>query len=53
MTITLDHTIVPAADNQEAAGFFAGVMGLECLPPTGSRGHFVPVTSCRSGSTTR
>ncbi|MFD0891134.1 VOC family protein [Streptosporangium algeriense] len=43
MTITLNHTIVPAADNGRAARFLAGVMGLECLPPAGSRGHFVPV----------
>ncbi|MGC5010528.1 VOC family protein [Streptosporangium sp. DT93] len=43
MTITLDHTIVPALDNRRAAAFFADVMGLECLPPAGARGHFVPV----------
>jgi catechol 2,3-dioxygenase-like lactoylglutathione lyase family enzyme len=43
MTITLNHTIVPADDNGRAARFFATVMGLECLPPTGSRGHFAPV----------
>lgn len=30
-------------DNQEAARFFATVMGLECLPPAGSGGHFAPV----------
>jgi catechol 2,3-dioxygenase-like lactoylglutathione lyase family enzyme len=29
MTISLNHTIVTAADNDEAARFFAGVMGLE------------------------
>ena len=43
MTITLNHTIVPALDNQEAARFFAAVMGLECLPSAGAHGHFAPV----------
>lgn len=43
MTVTLNHTIVPALDNQEAARFFAAVMGLECLPPAGAHGHFAPV----------
>ncbi|MGH3373540.1 MAG: VOC family protein [Actinoallomurus sp.] len=43
MTVTLNHTIVTALDNQEAARFLATVMGLECLPPDGSHGHFAPV----------
>jgi catechol 2,3-dioxygenase-like lactoylglutathione lyase family enzyme len=43
VTVTLNHTIVPAADNHEAARFFATIMGLECLPPAGAHGHFAPV----------
>lgn len=43
MTITLNHTIVPAVDHREAARFFASVMGLEELPPAGRNGHFAPV----------
>ncbi|MDN3353049.1 VOC family protein [Actinomadura sp. DC4] len=43
MTVTLNHTIVTAPDNVEAARFFAQVMGLECLPPAGAHGHFAPV----------
>jgi hypothetical protein len=43
MTITLNHTIVPAVDNHEAARFFASIMGLEELPPAGHNGHFAPV----------
>ncbi|MEV6861489.1 VOC family protein [Streptosporangium subroseum] len=43
MTITLNHTIVPAADHREAARFFASIMGLEQLPPAGRTGHFAPV----------
>ncbi|RJL34440.1 VOC family protein [Bailinhaonella thermotolerans] len=43
MPVTLNHTIVPAYDNDEAAGFFAGIMGLERLPPAGARRHFAPV----------
>ncbi|GAA3104626.1 VOC family protein [Streptosporangium carneum] len=43
MAVTLNHTIVPAADNERAARFFADVMGLECLPPAGAHGHFAPV----------
>lgn len=43
MTVTLNHTIVTAVDNHEAARFFATIMGLECLPPAGSHGHFAPV----------
>lgn len=43
MTVTLNHTIVPAHDNQEAARFLATIMGLERLPPAGMRGHFAPV----------
>lgn len=43
MTVTLNHTIVPARDRTSAARFFATVMGLEELPPDGSGGHFAPV----------
>lgn len=43
MTVTLNHTIVPALDNDEAARFLAGVMGFELLPPAGTHGHFRPV----------
>ncbi|WP_062355524.1 metallothiol transferase FosB [Herbidospora yilanensis] len=43
MTITLNHAIVPAVDNREAARFFASVMGLRRLPPAGRNGHFAPV----------
>ncbi|MEV7119692.1 VOC family protein [Kitasatospora griseola] len=40
MTITLNHTVVPAVDHQAAARFFATVMGLEY---TGPDRHFAPV----------
>ncbi|MFJ2894049.1 VOC family protein [Streptomyces sp. NPDC087218] len=40
MPITLNHTIVPAVDNEAAARFFASVMGLEYL---GAERHFAPV----------
>lgn len=43
MTVTLNHTIITAIDHHEAARFFATIMGLECLPPAGARGHFAPV----------
>ncbi|MFC7644991.1 VOC family protein [Streptosporangium lutulentum] len=43
MTITLNHTIVPATDHREAARFLASIMGLERLPPAGRTGHFAPV----------
>lgn len=43
MPVTLNHTIVPATDNTEAADFLATVMGLDRLPPSGSHGHFAPV----------
>ncbi|MFF8310931.1 VOC family protein [Streptomyces lydicus] len=43
MTVTLNHTIVPAADHRAAAHFFASVMGLPELPPAGRLGHFAPV----------
>ncbi|MBT2210044.1 MULTISPECIES: VOC family protein [Actinomadura] len=43
MTITLNHTIVSAADNDEAARFFAGVMGLEYTGPHPHARHFVPI----------
>ncbi|MFC4529187.1 VOC family protein [Sphaerisporangium dianthi] len=43
MTITLNHAIVPAIDNRQAAGFFAFIMGLEEQPPAGRDGHFAPV----------
>src|SRR4051795_2527343 len=40
MTITLNHTIVPARDKEAAARFFAEIFG---LPFVGSGGHFAPV----------
>ncbi|MGH4033853.1 VOC family protein [Actinomycetota bacterium Odt1-20B] len=43
MTVSLNHTIVPARDHRAAARFFADVMGLEALPPAGRNGHFAPV----------
>lgn len=41
--ISLNHTIVPALDHEEAAAFFAGIMGLTVEPPDGFAGHFAPV----------
>ncbi|TDD65730.1 VOC family protein [Actinomadura rubrisoli] len=43
MTITLNHTIVTAADNDEAARFFAAVMGLDHTGPHPHARHFVPI----------
>ncbi|OLT26928.1 metallothiol transferase FosB [Actinomadura sp. CNU-125] len=43
MTITLNHTIVTAADNDASARFFADVMGLAYTGPHPAAGHFVPV----------
>lgn len=40
MTISLNHTIVPAHDKHVSAKFFADIMGLAVEP---SAGHFVPV----------
>ena len=40
MPIVLDHTIVPARDNEAAAKFFARIFGLEYEGPWG---HFAPV----------
>ena len=40
MTITLNHTIVPARDKEAAARFFAEIFGLR---PESSGGHFAPV----------
>ena len=40
MTITLDHTIVPARDREAAARFFAEIFGLRFEGPSG---HFAPV----------
>jgi catechol 2,3-dioxygenase-like lactoylglutathione lyase family enzyme len=40
MPITLNHTIVPAVDNEAAARFFASVMGLDYAGPDR---HFAPV----------
>jgi hypothetical protein len=40
MTITLNHTIVPAVDNEHAASFFATIMGLTYA---GTVRHFAPV----------
>jgi catechol 2,3-dioxygenase-like lactoylglutathione lyase family enzyme len=40
MAIHLDHTIVPATDNEAAAKWFAHIFGLWYDGPTG---HFAPV----------
>jgi len=40
MTITLNHTIVPAHDKRAAAECFAHIFGLHADPKSG---HFVPV----------
>jgi len=40
MTITLNHTIVPARDKEAAARFFSEIFGLRF---ESSGGHFVPV----------
>ena len=40
MTITLNHTIVPARDKEAAARFFARIFGLRSDGPPG---HFAPV----------
>ena len=40
MPILLDHTIVPARDNEASARFFAEMLGLEYKGPNG---HFAPV----------
>jgi hypothetical protein len=40
MTITLNHTIVPAHDKDASARFFAEIFGLYY---GGSAGHFAPV----------
>jgi catechol 2,3-dioxygenase-like lactoylglutathione lyase family enzyme len=40
MTIVLDHTIVPAHDNEASAKFFARIFGLNY---EGAMSHFAPV----------
>jgi catechol 2,3-dioxygenase-like lactoylglutathione lyase family enzyme len=40
MTIMLDHTIVPAHDNEASAAFFARIFGLRF---EGAVSHFAPV----------
>lgn len=40
MAIVLNHTIVPARDNDAAARWFARIFG---LPYDGAKGHFAPV----------
>ncbi|MEA5513037.1 VOC family protein [Nodularia sp. UHCC 0506] len=40
MTITLDHTIVPAHDKEKSARFFAEILGLRLDTPVG---HFAAV----------
>jgi catechol 2,3-dioxygenase-like lactoylglutathione lyase family enzyme len=40
MSITLNHTIVPAHDKEAATRFFAQIFGLQYA---GSAGHFAPV----------
>jgi len=36
MSITLNHTIVPAHDKEAAARFFAQIFGLQYAGPTGA-----------------
>ncbi|MFC4909936.1 VOC family protein [Actinomadura gamaensis] len=43
MTITLNHTIVPAVDNEAAARFLAAVLGLEYDGPHPVAKHFAPL----------
>ena len=43
MAISLSHMIVTAADNDEAARFFAGVMGLRYTGVHPYARHFVPI----------
>ena len=40
MAIVLDHTIVPARDNEASARFFAHIFGLDYA---GTHSHFAPV----------
>lgn len=40
MSITLNHTIVPARDKEASARFFAQIFGLQYAGPAG---HFAPV----------
>jgi catechol 2,3-dioxygenase-like lactoylglutathione lyase family enzyme len=40
MTVTLDHTIVPAHDKEASARFFADIFGLDYKGPVS---HFAPV----------
>jgi catechol 2,3-dioxygenase-like lactoylglutathione lyase family enzyme len=40
MSITLNHTIVPAHDKEASARFFAQIFGLQYAGPAG---HFAPV----------
>src|ERR1700757_3423885 len=40
MSITLNHTIVPAHDKEASARFFAQIFGLQYAGPMG---HFAPV----------
>ena len=44
MTITLNHTIVPARDKVAAAKFFAQIFGLKRV----RTGHFAPVPVTRT-----
>jgi catechol 2,3-dioxygenase-like lactoylglutathione lyase family enzyme len=41
--ISLNHTVVTSADNDGAARFFAGVMGLRYTGPHPHARHFVPI----------
>ncbi|MFI6742026.1 VOC family protein [Nonomuraea sp. NPDC050451] len=41
MAIVMNHLIVPAADREAAAAFFAGLLGLRVGPPAGP---FAPVS---------
>jgi hypothetical protein len=48
MPIVLDHTIVPAHDNEASARFFAHIFGLQVEAAVS---HFAPVRVFGSGTT--
>lgn len=48
MTIELNHTIVPAHDNEASARFYAELLGLEYEGPMG---HFAPLRLAGQGLT--
>ena len=52
MTITLNHTIVPARDKRAAAQFFARIFRLHADPKAAISGRYVSTTRSRSFSMT-